>query len=105
MPWGKLSKAQQRVIIEGDGSWDSESFPASSVGSSGSKTKTYKMHVRVLLARYRSYDECRTCGGKRLNEQALSHQVDGLSLCGLSLARDPSGAKARRRAPDPDRTG
>jgi excinuclease ABC subunit A len=80
VPWGKLSKAQQRVIIEGDGSWDSGKFPGVVGWFKWLETKTYKMHVRVLLARYRSYDECRTCNGKRLNEQALSHHVDGLSL-------------------------
>ncbi len=80
VPWGKLSKAQQRVVIEGDGSWDSGKFPGVLGWFKWLETKTYKMHVRVLLARYRSYDECRTCGGKRLNEQALSHHVGGLSL-------------------------
>jgi excinuclease ABC subunit A len=44
------------------------------------ETKTYKMHVRVLLARYRSYDPCVACGGRRLNPTALSYRVGGLSI-------------------------
>ena len=30
------------------------------------ESKAYKMHVRVLLSKYRSYDACRACGGARL---------------------------------------
>ena len=32
--------------------------------------KSYKMHVRVFLARYRSYTECAACGGARLRPGA-----------------------------------
>ncbi len=32
----------------------------------GFETKAYKMHVRVLLSRYRGYSECPTCRGSRL---------------------------------------
>src|SRR5262249_3442347 len=33
-------------------------------------------------SRYRSYDECRDCGGKRLNAQALGYRVGGIDLAG-----------------------
>ena len=52
------------------------------------------MHVRVFLARYRAYDTCAACSGKRLNEMALSYRVGGLDLAawhGLELG------EARRR--------
>ncbi len=42
--------------------------------------KAYKMHVRVFLSRYRSYTECRACGGARLQPAALSFRVDGRRL-------------------------
>jgi excinuclease ABC subunit A len=42
--------------------------------------KTYKMHVRVLLARYRSYDPCPDCGGARLRPEALWWRFGGLSI-------------------------
>ncbi|HVJ20277.1 MAG TPA: excinuclease ABC subunit UvrA [Polyangiaceae bacterium] len=79
-PWGKLTAAQQRLIISGDGSWDDGKFPGVLGWFRWLETKTYKMHVRVLLARYRSYDVCTDCGGKRLNATALGYRVDGLSL-------------------------
>ncbi|MFY2084682.1 hypothetical protein ACOTD9_30135, partial [Achromobacter xylosoxidans] len=33
--------------------------------------KSYKMHVRVLLSKYRSYTPCPTCNGARLKPDAL----------------------------------
>jgi excinuclease ABC subunit A len=80
VPWGKLESEQQRLVIQGDGSWDVGLFPGVLGWFRWLETKTYKMHVRVLLARYRSYDECSVCRGKRLNPAALSYRVDGLSL-------------------------
>ncbi len=56
VPWQKLTAAQQRLVIAGDGSWDSGKFPGILGWFRWLETKTYKMHVRVLLARYRSYD-------------------------------------------------
>ncbi len=35
------------------------------------ETKTYKMHVRVLLSRYRAYKACSTCGGTRFQPETL----------------------------------
>ncbi len=33
--------------------------------------KAYKMHIRVLLSKYRSYTPCPACGGARLKLEAL----------------------------------
>jgi excinuclease ABC subunit A len=35
------------------------------------ESKAYKMHIRVLLSKYRSYTPCETCGGARLKTEAL----------------------------------
>ena len=37
--------------------------------------KSYKMHVRVFLSRYRSYDDCQKCEGKRLKKEPLNWKV------------------------------
>jgi excinuclease ABC subunit A len=42
--------------------------------------RTYKVHVRVLLARYRSYTPCPECGGTRLRPEALGIRLFGRSL-------------------------
>ena len=43
---------------------------------------TYKMHVRVFLSRYRSYNPCPDCGGARLQPEALCWKWEGLTLPG-----------------------
>ena len=35
------------------------------------ESKAYKMHIRVLLSKYRSYTPCPACGGARLKLEAL----------------------------------
>ncbi len=52
------------------------------------ESKAYKMHVRVMLSRYRSYTVCGACQGSRLKPEALNwrladralHEVMSLSL-------------------------
>jgi excinuclease ABC subunit A len=79
-PWKDLTLAQKKIVLEGDGGWTKGSFPGVVGWFKWLETKTYKMHVRVLLARYRSYDQCHACHGKRLNPTALGYRVAGVSL-------------------------
>jgi len=79
-PWRSLSAAHKTIVLEGDGGWTKGFFPGVIGWFKWLETKTYKMHVRVLLARYRSYDQCHACHGKRLNATALSYRVAGISL-------------------------
>ncbi|MEM9079939.1 MAG: excinuclease ABC subunit UvrA [Verrucomicrobiota bacterium] len=44
------------------------------------ETKSYKMHVRIFLARYRSYTECPDCRGQRLRPEALAFKINGKTL-------------------------
>ncbi len=44
------------------------------------ETKTYKMHVRVLLSRYRSYTLCADCHGGRYQPATLNFRVGGKTL-------------------------
>jgi excinuclease ABC subunit A len=46
--------------------------------------KTYKMHVRVLLSRYRSYGTCPACEGTRLKPEALDFRIEGRSVADVS---------------------
>ncbi len=79
-PYSKLTKAQQRLVLEGDGRWEEDLFPGVEGWFRWLETRTYKMHVRVLLSRYRSYDVCTACQGRRLNAQALAYRIDGRTL-------------------------
>jgi excinuclease ABC subunit A len=55
-------------------------------------SKTYKMHVRVLLSRYRAYVTCPKCNGGRYQAEALNYKIQGaaVSTAALALAKAAS---------------
>ncbi len=80
VPWQELPEAQREQIWQGEGVFRRKLFPGIRAWFRRKETKIYKMHVRVMLARYRSYERCPACDGKRLSERSLSYCVDGLDL-------------------------
>jgi len=77
VPFAELSHAHQRWVIDGDEDYgidDEHRWPRLWYGVKGYfrwlETKSYKMHVRVLLSRYRAYTKCPECDGQRLNKDA-----------------------------------
>ncbi|MEW6507591.1 MAG: excinuclease ABC subunit UvrA [Bacteroidota bacterium] len=42
--------------------------------------KTYKMHIRILLSKYRGYTTCHACRGSRLRREALQVKVNNKSI-------------------------
>jgi excinuclease ABC subunit A len=44
------------------------------------ENKTYKLHIRVLLSRYRGYTTCTACKGTRLRREALQVKINGYSI-------------------------
>jgi len=80
-PWQDLSDPQRKAILEGEkGGWRSGRFYGVRGWFKWLETKSYKMHVRVLLARYRAYLTCPSCQGQRLRPEALAWRLDGLTL-------------------------
>jgi excinuclease ABC subunit A len=79
--WRELDANQRQWVIDGDPGWVSwrKSWPGSWYGVARFfkwlETKAYKMHVRVLLSRYRAYTPCTACGGARLKPDALLWRV------------------------------
>jgi excinuclease ABC subunit A len=49
--------------------------------------RTYKVHVRVFLARYRAYRPCRACDGTKLRPEALAVRVGETDVA--AIARRP----------------
>ncbi len=75
VPLEKLTEEQMRWLREGDGrSWNKGWFGLAR-WFEWLETRAYKMHVRVLLSRYRSYETCATCHGARLKPDALLFRV------------------------------
>ena len=75
VPFGSLTEAQQSTLLDGDGNW---------YGVRGwfrwLEGKTYRMHIRVFLSRYRSYDLCPDCKGSRVQAEALCWKIGGRSV-------------------------
>lgn len=80
VPWAELSDAQRETVLQGEGEKRGQRYPGVRAWFDWLQTKQYKMHVRVFLARYRAYDVCPDCDGKRLGPESLMYEVDGLDL-------------------------
>jgi excinuclease ABC subunit A len=71
VPWRKLTEAQRRWVIEGEGSWNKKVWYGAQRFFAWLETKSYRMHIRVLLSKYRAYTPCAECDGARLKPDAL----------------------------------
>jgi excinuclease ABC subunit A len=86
VPWRELTTAERTWVIEGDGEWKKSVWYGVRRFFAWLETKAYKMHIRVLLSRYRSYRECTACGGARLKPESLLWRVAGsASAQGLNI--------------------
>ena len=74
-PWRDLTDAERAWVIEGEGEWTKNVWYGVRRFFAWLETKAYKMHIRVLLSRYRSYTECGACNGARLKPDALLWRV------------------------------
>ena len=82
VPFEELPKADQDFVIDGEkrsGDYTEEDYEHNRwYGVRGFfrwlESKTYKMHVRVLLSRYRAYITCPSCKGGRYQPEALNYK-------------------------------
>ena len=74
--WFDLTPEQQTFVLDGAGSF---------VGVNGFfqllERKKYKLHVRVMLSKYRGYALCPECKGQRLRAEARAVRVAGRNIC------------------------
>jgi len=80
-PWNKLTPEQQNWVIEGtpnfrEGNWNRQWYGIRRFFRY-LESKAYKMHIRVLLSKYRSYTVCPACAGARLKTESLLWRVGG----------------------------
>jgi excinuclease ABC subunit A len=88
VPFEQLPKADQDFVIEGEkrsGDYTEEDYEYDRwYGVRGFfrwlESKTYKMHVRVLLSRYRAYITCPSCKGGRYQPEALNYRIQGAAV-------------------------
>src|SRR6267143_694743 len=83
LPFAELPKSDQDFVIEGEkrsGEYTDEDYEHDHwYGVRGFfrwlESKTYKMHVRVLLSRYRAYVKCPSCEGGRYQPEPLNYKI------------------------------
>jgi excinuclease ABC subunit A len=70
IPWWDLTAEQQSFVLDGNGSF---------LGVHGFfallERKKYKLHVRVMLSKYRGYALCPECKGQRLRAEARAVRI------------------------------
>ncbi len=75
-PWRELTDEQQAFVLDGHGSF---------LGVHGFfahlERKKYKLHVRVMLSKYRGYATCPDCKGTRLRAEARAVRINGQNIC------------------------
>jgi excinuclease ABC subunit A len=76
--WSKLTPEQQDWVIHGSpnwkGKWNQQWYGIKRFFEY-LETKSYKMHIRVLLSKYRSYTPCPSCNGARLKTESLLWRI------------------------------
>jgi excinuclease ABC subunit A len=73
--WSKLSEKYRKWVIDGVGDWDDGKWYGIKRFFDWLESKSYKMHIRVLLSKYRGYYLCTKCNGSRLKADALNWRI------------------------------
>lgn len=77
-PWENLSLAHKTWVMQGSGmpeDWPPTSWYGVDAFFKWMESRSYKMHVRVMLSRFREYKECSVCHGTRLKPDALNYKI------------------------------
>jgi excinuclease ABC subunit A len=80
VPWYDLPLDQQEFILNGGG-LGAGSFGGVHGFFSLMERKKYKLHVRVMLSKYRGYATCPDCKGQRLRAEARAVRLGGKNIC------------------------
>lgn len=103
VPWADLSEAQRDWVINGSPQWTrrgNKHWYGVQRFFDYLESKAYKMHIRVLLSKYRSYTSCPTCGGARLKTESLLWRLGSKADADAVLPPDarfmPHGVEWRR---------
>ena len=87
LPFEELPKADQDFVINGEkrsGEYTADDYEDDRwYGVRGFfrwlESQVYKMHMRVLLSRYRAYTTCPRCNGGRFQPEALNYKVSSVA--------------------------
>jgi len=97
VPWRELPEQAREIVLHGKGGF------AGVLGFFAQmERKKYKLHVRVMLSKYRGYAECPDCRGQRLRAEARSVRISGRNICqatALTIAQAKEFFGALRLSP------
>jgi len=82
LPFEDLPESDRKFVIEGETGadltaeelWENDRWYGVDGFFRWMERKTYKMHIRVFLSRYRAYKPCGTCGGGRFQPETLNYR-------------------------------
>ncbi|MCB1037252.1 MAG: excinuclease ABC subunit A, partial [Acidobacteria bacterium] len=86
-PWAELSEVDRRFVWSGPEEGKA-GFTTLDAYFRWLERRSYRVHVRVLLARYRAYTPCPDCRGSRFQPATLAVDLMGRTLpqlCALSI--------------------
>ncbi len=75
IPFNQLTKEQIALIMNGNDEFDGIVKFFKYI-----ERKSYKLHYRVFLSRFRGYTTCEECGGSRLRKEILNVRVGGKNI-------------------------
>jgi len=76
--WNRLTDEQKKWVIDGSPNWNgkwNQQWYGIKRFFEYLESKAYKMHIRVLLSKYRSYTPCPVCAGARLKTESLLWRI------------------------------
>ncbi|MGH6648449.1 excinuclease ABC subunit UvrA [Aquabacterium sp.] len=88
-PWMQLSAEHQHWVLHGDAAWTGnwkKQWYGITRFFDYLESKAYKMHIRVLLSKYRSYTTCPTCDGARLQTESMLWRLGSIQDADAVLA-------------------
>ncbi|MFZ1498626.1 MAG: excinuclease ABC subunit A, partial [Giesbergeria sp.] len=93
--WNRLTPEQQQWVIGGSPNWNgkwNQQWYGIARFFEYLESKAYKMHIRVLLSKYRSYTQCPTCAGARLKTESLLWRIGSKADADAVLPPSPCRA-------------
>ena len=92
VPFRDLGPNDRRYVIDGDDTWRSWEKDANKRWYGVRRffdwleSKAYKMHIRVLLSKYRAYTPCHDCEGARLKPTSINFRLGSKANADAVLA-------------------
>ena len=102
LPYRELTDEQRSAIVNG-----SDDFYGIMGFFKWLETRTYKMHIRVLLSKYRAYTLCSSCGGTRFKNETLLYKIGDASIadvCSMPISGCLKYFLALQAQPGADKT-